>query len=392
MGGRVVSAPEVLGDVHLIAESISRGRTLPAAWYTSPDVFELEKQTLWTKSWQYVGVVGQIPEPGSFFTTHAGHIPIVVVRDRAGSIRAFANICAHRGYPLVDTPCGRKSTLQCRYHGWTYALDGSLRAAPRSAQNESFSTEGLRLAPLLVHAVGPLIFVNPDLGARPFDELLGGWAAHLASKHPDLAVLLASPSVTEAVEFDANWKVTMDNGLECYHCPTSHPELAKLLDVRSDQAYVEHELWALYGPPLRPGGYENGAYQVADGASDLEVDFVWPNFNIGFMPGDGATTLNLVLPLGHQRSVFVRQWFFDTAVDQDTRDATVAFWRRVLDEDTQLCAGVQRGLDCGYLPQGDLMVPRTEPGLHHFARLVFASMTGFTVPSVNEVQVPQVVT
>src|SRR5690242_1450502 len=108
-------------------------RTLPYSWYSDPEILRREQEHIFRSSWQYVGHSGQLPQPGSFFATAAGTTPVVVTRDRDDELRAFVNVCRHRGFTVAEGE-GCRETLQCPYHAWTYGLDGRLRAAPRSEE------------------------------------------------------------------------------------------------------------------------------------------------------------------------------------------------------------------------------------------------------------------
>jgi phenylpropionate dioxygenase-like ring-hydroxylating dioxygenase large terminal subunit len=105
-------------------------QTLPWSWYADPAVARLEQERIFRRAWQYAGHAGEVAEPGSFATARAGDVPVVLVRDADGELRAFLNVCRHRGSELADG-AGRARSLRCPYHAWTYGLDGSLRAAPR---------------------------------------------------------------------------------------------------------------------------------------------------------------------------------------------------------------------------------------------------------------------
>ena len=145
--------------------TIAPGRTLPFDWYSDPAVLRLERERIFRRAWQYAGRTGQVAEPGAFFTCDAGGLPIVVVRGKDDGLRAFLNVCRHRG-SLVCEGEGRRETLQCPYHAWTYDLDGSLRAAPRTDREPGFDRSDLGLRPVAVDAWGPFVFVNPDSGRR----------------------------------------------------------------------------------------------------------------------------------------------------------------------------------------------------------------------------------
>src|SRR5438067_11696625 len=112
-------------------------RTLPFSWYSDEALLQRERRRIFARSWQYGGRAAQVAQPGSYLATDAGGIPVLVTRDRDGALHAFLNVCRHRGAVLTDG-CGERATIQCRYHAWTYELDGSLRTAPRSEREPEF--------------------------------------------------------------------------------------------------------------------------------------------------------------------------------------------------------------------------------------------------------------
>ena len=145
--------------------TIADGRTIPFDWYSDPAVLRLERERIFRRTWQYAGRVDQVAEAGAFFTCDLGGVPIVVVRGDDGDLRAFLNVCRHRG-SLVCEGEGKRASLQCPYHAWTYGLDGSLRAAPRSERVPGFEKEGLGLVPAAVGSVGTVRLRQPGCGGR----------------------------------------------------------------------------------------------------------------------------------------------------------------------------------------------------------------------------------
>ena len=141
----------------------SRTETLPYSWYADPAVAAAEREQIFRRSWQYVGHLGELDGPGSMFPTQVGGLPLVVVLDREGELRAFLNVCRHRGTVLVDEP-QRRGTIQCPYHAWTYGLDGSLRGAPRSKEEPDFDMDCLGLVPAQVGTLGPVRVREPGHG------------------------------------------------------------------------------------------------------------------------------------------------------------------------------------------------------------------------------------
>src|SRR3954464_12569315 len=210
-------------------------RSLPWAWYADADVLRREGERIFARTWQYAGHLGQIGDPGGFFATTAGQIPVVVTRARDGELRAFLNVCRHRGH-VVATGAGTRETLQCPYHAWTYGLDGALRAAPRADREPGFDFDDLGLHEILVDAWGPFVFVNPDTDARPLSEALGDVPARLAEI---VDVNALEFRFRTDFELDANWKIACENFLECYHCAVAHPGFTSAVDVSLDAYRLE---------------------------------------------------------------------------------------------------------------------------------------------------------
>src|SRR5690242_7588595 len=209
--------------------------TLPFSWYSDEELLRRERARIFAGSWQYGGRADEVAEPGSFLATDAGGVPILVTRDKDGALRAFLNVCRHRGAILTEG-CGRRETIQCHYHAWTYDLDGSLRAAPRADRENVFDADELSLVPASVGVWGPFLFANPDPDAEPLAEWLGELPTILARDLDLDAVVFHS-----RIEFgsNANWKVVTENFLECYHCPTAHPDFSAAVDVHPDRYVLE---------------------------------------------------------------------------------------------------------------------------------------------------------
>src|ERR1019366_1240394 len=115
-----------------LEQSLEAGYTLPTNWYTNPDFYRAEQERIFGRSWQFAGLKDQLAQSGDFLTVQAGRVPVLVACNQNGELRAFVNVCRHRGSELVTEDCGNRRSFQCRYHAWTYALDGSSRAAPGS--------------------------------------------------------------------------------------------------------------------------------------------------------------------------------------------------------------------------------------------------------------------
>jgi choline monooxygenase len=355
-----------------LRESLERGYTLPADWYTDHAVLDSEKERIFERAWQYAGPAERVAGPGEFVTFRAGDVPVVVVRDEGGALNAFVNVCRHRGSELVLDACGTRKTLQCHYHAWTYGLDGRLRAAPRSTLQAEFDASEFSLLPAAVEAWGPWLFVNADPDAAPLADTLGELPAILAEAGLDVDRLRPR----DRAEYDtaANWKVVVDNYLECYHCPVAHPSFSALIDL-DDYALTEYPTFSVQRGPVRDSAREGGPLHVRQGVEEGIYAFLWPNFTINVYPGPGNVSVNAFLPADEHRTRAVFEYFFaDEVADEDVREL-VAFVDQVQREDVVLCESVQRGLRSGRVRQGKLMLSH-ERGLQHFQRLVHDALAG----------------
>ena len=357
-----------------LREALAAGATLPADWYSDPAILRLEQERIFRRTWQYAGRADLVAEPGSFFSCFAGQIPVVVTRDREGELRAFVNVCRHRGHVVVDG-VGKRETLQCPYHAWTYGLDGRLRTAPRSEREESFDPDELSLIPVLAEVWGPLVFVNPDPDAAPLAESLGPLTELVAESGVDLAALRFRER--RGWEISSNWKVAIENYLECYHCPVAHPGFSKVIDVDPD-AYVlrfDGLVSSQFGTPRETarGGDGKAPYDPSGPIGQAQYHLLWPNFTLNIEAGPGNLSVDVTRPDGPRRSLGFTEYFFYEDVPDDQAEAIVAFATQVGLEDSALVEGVQRGLDSGMVPEGRLLLG-SEYLIQHFQRLVFDAL------------------
>jgi phenylpropionate dioxygenase-like ring-hydroxylating dioxygenase large terminal subunit len=325
--------------------------TTPWAWYTDPEVFRLEQERIFRRAWQYAGHTGQVAEPGDYFTTRAGLVPIVVTRDRERGLNAFVNVCRHRGFP-VARGAGRRETLQCGYHAWTYGLDGGLRTAPRSEREDDFDRDELSLRRVQVDTWGPFVFVNPDLEAPPLADTLRDLPGLVAAAGVDVEALDWRLRSDFAIE--ANWKIVSENFLECYHCPVAHPGFSALVDVSPDAYRLEaSETFSSQFGPVR----ENGkGYDVAGEVPRSQFHFIWPSTGINIFPGRANLSIGPMLPVSPGRTDRFLDYFFVPDADEAWIDDLLALDDQVGREDRELVEGVQRGVEAGMIERGRLLV------------------------------------
>ncbi len=345
-----------------ISHALETGHTLPARWYADGAVFEQEKRRIFHRTWQYVGHTGQVANPGDFITTRLGDIPVVIARDADGSLRAFANVCRHRGSEVVLECAGNRKTLQCHYHGWTYNLDGSLRNAPRANEQASFAKEELSLIPFSVETWGPMIFVKPNRESGSFRDLIGDLPALFGRAGVDLARLRMYRQ--DVYEIASNWKIIIENFNECYHCPIAHPAFSEVIDTDKYSADTSHEYYSTYHGPL-----------VRAPQNSVNYATLWPTAMIALSTHPMAMQMLCVYPIdaGHTREI-IDYYFAEDVTDDQVRE-----YKELSDlvqrEDIILCESVQRGLASGVIENGTLMQSR-EQGIQHFQRLVYRFLSG----------------
>src|SRR4051812_37967007 len=206
-------------------KDLASAATLPAFAYTDATILAAEKERIFRRCWEPVGNAVDVEQPGSFFTAEVAGAPVVVTRDAGGVLRGFYNVCRHRAGPVAVGKGARKS-LTCRYHGWTYALDGRLVTTPELGAVKDFDPACNGLRPVRVEAWGPLVFACLDDDVAPLLDTLGGIPAATAAH--DLGAM--RPVARREYEIACNWKAYVDNFLEGYHLPTVHPGLFRELD------------------------------------------------------------------------------------------------------------------------------------------------------------------
>jgi carnitine monooxygenase subunit len=336
--------------------------TLPYGWYTDPEILRREQERIFRPAWQYVGHTGQLAQPG-YFAAQVGRTPVVVTRDRDGTLRGFVNVCRHRAFTIAEGE-QRRETLQCPYHAWTYGLDGRLRAAPRSEEEPDFPQDDLRLVPVAVDTWGPFVFANAGPEPEPLADALGSLPAQVAELGLDVDSLVHH--TRWQAEIDANWKIVCENFLECYHCQVAHPGFSEVIDV-SPEAYVlsaDGRLTTQHGPVRTASPTD---------VPRSQFHFLWPNLEINIFPGEPNISIGPSFPLTPDRTYRYLDYFFGPNVTQAWIDDLLAFDDQVGREDATLVAGVQRGVSSGALDHGVLM-SRSEQLIVHFQALTAAAL------------------
>ena len=272
------------------------GYRLPAEAYHGRDWFEREQARLFRRSWNYVGERRDLAEPGAFLTRIVGGAPIVVVRGEDAVLRAFHNVCRHRGARIADGT-GRCDALVCPYHRWRYGLDGVLLNVPQQAsQFPALDAKEWGLLPVALAEFAGMLFVNPDGDAEPFDAWLAELPELVGAFAPDRLELL----VEGTYAFAANWKFYIENHVDWYHLWYTHPRTLRMWDHHAGVMRQTGAHWTSFEPPrtdpddqmtppmasiagLSPQQRHNGAH------------LVFPNLTL--FTGDGYFATGLVEPL-----------------------------------------------------------------------------------------------
>jgi len=340
-------------------------RTIPWSWYTDPAVLQLERERIFRRSWQYVGHQYEVAEAGSFAATWIGDVPVVLVRDEEGTLRAFLNVCRHRGSLLCEG-AGKRTTIQCPYHAWTYGLDGRLRSAPRLANESDADHSELGLLPLALDTWGPLVFVNPDPDAVPLAEFLDGLPERVAGAGVELDALRFHQRSESTL--DCNWKISVENFLECYHCQVAHPGFSAVMDISPD-AYLLEADGARMSQQSPPRPVPRGSYDPSGEVERGQFHLLFPGTVVNVLPGRPNFSIGPLVPIDAEHTYRFLDYFVAADADESWIEEALAFDAQVGREDRALVERVQAGVRAGLIGEGRLL-PESERLIAHFQSLV----------------------
>lgn len=351
--------------------------TLPSEWYYDTEIYRLEHEAIFYKTWWYQCHATDIPEPGDY---HAGQIAdqgIFVIRGDDRAIRAFYNVCSHRAHPLVEGQ-GNAKLIVCPYHQWCYNADGCFRGARGRDALKDWLPDNADLKPVRVESYGGLLFVNLDADATPLIDQAGKFLHDLRDCCPGFDDLVR----VERWEKDiaANWKTVIDNNHECYHCAVNHKTLMELVDYDNKATWSDDGITFTHG--VEKKALDNGAYALKP--EDVEQEslfgYIWPTVIPLMYPGSPSLCMFHVMPTGPETTR--ERWdFYFTSHDLNAQERNfIDYIKTVLvEEDVGLCEGVQKGLHSRGYRQGRFVVDRdhsefSEHHVHFFQKMVHGAL------------------
>jgi len=325
-------------------------RSLEAKYYTDPDIYKKEMRLLLARSWQFAGHVSQVQNTGDYFTFDIAGESLFCVKTQSGEVKAFYNVCQHRAHRLVQGS-GNMNAIVCPYHAWSYALTGELRSGPNIRVVPGFDKSEICLSNIQIEDFCGFLFVNLDPNAEPMDSWFPDVREQLKSFVPHIDSL--KPFEWVSIPEKCNWKVSVENYSECYHCQLNHPTFAR--GVVKPQTY-----------DIQPQGYclrhttecqnlDNMTYEIDlqsnEHAGEYSSWFLWPLFSFQVYPGNILNTYHW-RAIDHENVVVWRGWYAHEDSDETLlHDLAVQDRQTTVEEDIHLVESVQRGLGSrGYVP------------------------------------------
>ncbi len=367
--------------------------TLPAGLYFDREVYELEKEKIFYRSWNFVCHASQLAAPGAYRTVKIGDQSIAIVRGRDGNLRAFHNVCSHRAHQLLQGE-GKTRAITCPYHAWQYELDGQLRSNSVLENVAGFKTEEFCLKPVKLEVFLGFIWINIDLNAKSLAETSGHFEADVR-KYVDTPETLVYAG-RQTFEIKANWKNVVENFQECYHCPPAHPALVELFD----HGIYQTKNYAICSSHIAPAREDNSAYKVDKNQQGAQLMYaawyLWPNVTFNVFPGRRNLSFMHIMPTGPETTYEHWDFFLDEATPNEEEKAAMEYIKDVLQpEDIGLVESVQRGLHSVAYSQGRLVIDQklvgegrssdglgdhkasssSEHGIHHFQSIYYNAMS-----------------
>jgi phenylpropionate dioxygenase-like ring-hydroxylating dioxygenase large terminal subunit len=347
--------------------------TMPARFYQDPSIYEIEQDKIFYCSWLYAGHSSQLQNVGDYLTVKIHEQSIFIIKGRSGELRGFYNVCLHRGHELLKGS-GRTNIIVCPYHAWAYDYEGNLKAARNSENVDGFNKCDFTLKSVQVEVFCGMVFVNLDPDATSLKEQTGDLENEIRTYCPSVDDMKFAQRDEFGVK--SNWKLLVDNFLECYHCAIAHKDFVDLVDMESYRTITR----GIYSSQIAeaPRTLESAAFTFKKGEVDFGYAgwFLWPNLTIWIYPGEANLSVLQMNPDGVDQTNELQDWFLPNESPSKQQKDAMAYQKDVLQpEDISLCESVQRGLKSRGYNQGRFVVDNTlselsEHAVHHFQSMV----------------------
>ena len=343
--------------------------TLPGSYYTDPTIFAMEQEDIFESMWFCAVWSGDLDKPGAFKTVQVGRESVLITRSRSGEVRAFFNVCRHRGAQLCTDESGEvKRAFQCSYHAWTYDLDGKLVAAPNLTSMPDIDRTAYGLVNVHVREWLGYVWVcladNPPSFER---DVMGAVVERLGDVESIERYGIENLQVGRRITYDvkANWKLIIENFMECYHCATIHPELTEVLPEFADgyaaQYYVGHG--AEFGAEVEGFTVDGsaGLDRIPGVAEDQDRRYyaitVRPQVFINLVPDH--VIFHRMYPMSADRTVVECDWLYLPHVVESGKDVerSVELFHRVNQQDFDACERTQPAMSSRAYAKGGVLVP-----------------------------------
>ena len=326
----------------------------PALYATSRSFIE-ERERIFSRTWQLIGPASRLPEPGAYVATEVAGLKLFVLRGRDGALRAFRNVCRHRGARLLEEGTGRcAGPVRCPYHNWSYDDQGLLAAVPWFGEDASFRKEDWPLHQIQLREWRGLVFAA-FAPAQELEAQLGDLIAELADEPMETYQAVRE----ERLVFDANWKIYTDNFVEGYHIPGIHPGFYQAIDFKQFRTTAHDGFVRMTAPP-REGLFYRGKWL-----------WMWPNWTLSLF--EGGMNTSRVNPIDHQRTELIYIFYFADPSRTNAIEDTIQRNLAVVREDFGICIETHKNYANGSYSAGPLS-PHHEAGVRYFQDKVRASL------------------
>ena len=341
--------------------------------YSSADTFAAEKEKIFYSTWQLAAHTSQLRNPGDYACLHIADQHVFVIHSHDGELRAFYNVCQHRGHELLSGFGNTKKTIVCGYHAWGYGSDGALRNARNCMGKDGFDPCDFGLEAVRLEQKLGFVFVNLDNDAKSLVETAGEMFDDIQQHVPHWdQVEISSEHEIDGPDLDANWKILAENCLECYHCAPSHPAFVDFIDMKSYRTTVHGQWLRSYG---ELGKAQNKAYDVAPSEPSQKAIYwhLWPNTEIIIYPGEAAMSTFRFHPKNEQLTATSSMMLMKPG-ERVSAERLDYRWNTLWPEDRSICLSVNNGLKSRGYRGGTLVVNEDEHAVSEHAVVAFQNL------------------